>query len=127
MNLPKPFTLDRIIFRGSTPGLNSVFFLLDQLPYQEPSLPYYLPRRKRMDLYLLYGHKNKVKHKQPIYASSFMVCCIGYETSNHVCGSFLYIYIYIYCHVIAHADDRNKINTILSLEWTVATRQKSDR
>ena len=32
-----------------------------------------------------------------------------------------------YCHVIAHGDDRNKINTILPLEWTVATRQKSDR
>ena len=31
------------------------------------------------------------------------------------------------CHVIAHGDDRNKINTILPLEWTVATRQKSDR
>ena len=26
------------------------------------------------------------------------------------------IYIYIYCHVIAHGDDRNKINTILPLE-----------
>ena len=32
-----------------------------------------------------------------------------------------------YCHVISHGDDRNKINTILPLEWTVATRQKSDR
>ena len=31
------------------------------------------------------------------------------------------------CHVISHGDDRNKINTILPLEWTVATRQKSDR
>ena len=31
------------------------------------------------------------------------------------------------CHVIAHGDDRNKINTILPLEWTVETRQKSDR
>ena len=33
----------------------------------------------------------------------------------------------LYCHVISHGDDRNKINTILPLEWTVATRQKSDR
>ena len=37
------------------------------------------------------------------------------------------VYIYIYCHVIAHGDDRNKINTILPLEWTVATLQKSER
>ena len=28
--------------------------------------------------------------------------------------------------MISHGDDRNKINTILPLEWTVATRQKSD-
>ena len=33
-------------------------------------------------------------------------------------------YIDQYCHVISHGDDRNKINTILPLEWTVATRQK---
>ena len=59
-------------------------------------------------------------------------------------GGLIYIYIYIYsyarssgewsnrvaisvhckCHVISHGDDRNKINTILPLEWTVATRQK---
>ena len=26
--------------------------------------------------------------------------------------------------MISHGDDRNKINTILPLEWTVATRQK---
>ena len=32
-----------------------------------------------------------------------------------------------FCHVISRGDDRNKINTILPLEWTVATRQKSDR
>ena len=31
------------------------------------------------------------------------------------------------CDVISHWDDRNKINTILPLEWTVATRKKSDR
>ena len=31
------------------------------------------------------------------------------------------------CHVISHGDDRNKIDTILPSEWTVATHQKSDR
>ena len=36
------------------------------------------------------------------------------------------VYFYM-CHVISHGDDKNKINTILPLEWTVATRQKSDR
>ena len=35
----------RSIFKRSLTGLNSVFLLLDWLPYQavEPSLPYYLP------------------------------------------------------------------------------------
>ena len=31
------------------------------------------------------------------------------------------------CHVISRGDDRGKMNTILPLEWTVETRQKSDR
>ena len=31
------------------------------------------------------------------------------------------------CHVISRGDDRGKINTILPLEWTVETHQKSDR
>ena len=32
--------------------------------------------------------------------------------------------VYIYCHVVSHWDDRNKINTILPFEWTVASRQR---
>ena len=28
------------------------------------------------------------------------------------------------CHMISHGDDRNKINTIFPLEWTVASRQR---
>ena len=38
---------------------------------------------------------------------------------------YIYIYMYMYCHVISHGDDRNKINTILPLEWTVASRQRA--
>ena len=29
-----------------------------------------------------------------------------------------------YCHMISHGDDRNKINTILPLEWTGESRQR---
>ena len=52
-----------------------------------------------------------------IYCKQF-VACVSYLSKTLV---------NIYCHVIAHGDDRNKINTILPLEWTVVTRQKSDR
>ena len=45
----------------------------------------------------------------------------------YICKLFVLERNTLYCHVISHGDDRNKINTILPLEWTVATRQKCDR
>ena len=35
-----------------------------------------------------------------------------------------YIFVRLFCHVVSHWDDRNKINTILPFEWTVASRQR---
>ena len=54
-----------------------------------------------------------------------MLICLLYSVLVCVCVCiYIYIYIYIYSHVIAHGDDRGKINTILPVELTVSSRQK---
>ena len=48
--------------------------------------------------------------------------CIGKRFTMR--GHWKKIFLQEYCHVISHGDDRNKINSILPSEWTVATRQR---
>ena len=50
-----------------------------------------------------------------IFGKTLMYYVAVQHINHYTTGTSLYIYIYIYCHVIAHGDDRGKINTILPL------------